>query len=181
MANTKGKIIIGGGLFVILGITSFIIFSHLRKKRILRVIYDQINDEKSETGQQALLNQDEQLLGSNAFDPNFWKKTTAPRPDSNLLMPSKMAREIATGIYKKLSRIGYTVVDSNWTDDEAGIINEFKKLKSKGQVSQVVSAYGNSPLNYGNLADDVTNAIAGTFDDEVYLKQLTTFINNLPN
>ena len=181
MANTKGKIIIGSGIFVILGITSFIIFSHLRKKRILRVIYDQINDVKSEEGQQALLNEDEQLIGSNAFDPNFWKKTTAPRPDSNLLMPSKMAREIATGIYKKLARVGLFASDTKYTDDEAGIITEFKKLKSKGQVSQVVSAYGNSPLNYGNLADDVTYAIAGTFDKEIYLKQLTTFINNLPN
>ena len=181
MANTKGTIIIGSGIFVILGITSFIIFSHLRKKRILRVIYDQINDVKSEEGQQALLNENEQLIGSNAFDPNFWKKTTAPRPDSNLLMPSKMAREIATGINKKLARLSFWSADTNFTDDEEAIISEFKKLKSKGQVSQVASAYGNSPLNYGSLANDVTYAFTGTFDDALFLKQLTTFINNLPN
>lgn len=172
MANTKGKIIIGSGLFVIIGITSFIIFSHLRKKRILRVIYDQINDVKSEAGQQALLNEDEQLTGSNAFDTNFWKKTTAPRPDSNLLMPSKMAREIATNIYNKTTYL---------TDDEEGIISELKKLKSKGQVSQVASAFANSPLNYGDLATYVTDTLTGNFDKDVYMKQLTTFINNLPN
>jgi hypothetical protein len=172
MANTKGKIIIGGGLFVILGITSFIIFSHLRKKRVLREIYDKINDTTSEEGQQALLNEGEKLLGSNAFDPNFWKKTTAPRPDSNLLMPTKMAREIATNIYNKTTYL---------TDDEEGIISELKKLKSKGQVSQVASAFANSPLSYGDLASYVTDTLTGTFDADVYMKQLTTFINNLPN
>lgn len=172
MANTKGKIIIGGGLFVILGITSFIIFSHLRKKRVLREIYDKINDTTSEEGQQALLNEDEKILGSNAFNPNFWKKTTAPRPDSNLLMPSKIAREIATNIYNKTTYL---------TDDEEGIISELKKLKSKGQVSQVASAFANSPLSYGDLASYVTDTLTGTFDSDVYMKQLTTFINNLPN
>jgi len=178
MANTKGKIIIGGGLFVILGITSFIIFSHLRKKRVLREIYDKINDTTSEEGQQALLEEGEKLLGSNAFDPNFWKKTTAPRPDSNLLMPSKMAREIATNIYNLIA-VGSTKLRID--DDEAGILSQFKKLKSKGQVSQVASAYASSPLNYGDLSGHVTEALGGWTDDALYMKQLTTFINNLPN
>ena len=35
MANTKGKIIIASGLVLVAGITSAIIFSHYRKKRIL--------------------------------------------------------------------------------------------------------------------------------------------------
>jgi hypothetical protein len=172
MANTKGKIIIGGGLFVILGITSFIIFSHLRKKRVLRVIYDKINDTTSEEGQQALLNEGEQLLGSSAFDVNFWKKTTAPRPDSNLLMPSKMAREIATNIYNKTTYL---------TDDEEGIISELKKLKSKGQVSQVASAFASSPLSYGDLASYVTDTLTGWTDSPAYIKQVTSYINSLPN
>jgi len=89
MANTKGKIIIASGIIVIAGITSAIIFSHYRKKKILNEIYDAINDTKSETGQQALLNEENQLLGSNAFDPNFHKGKGTVKPDMNLLMPTK--------------------------------------------------------------------------------------------
>ena len=37
-----------------------------------------------------------------------------------------MAREIATGIYKKLARVGLFASDTKYTDDEAGIITEFK-------------------------------------------------------
>ena len=131
MANTKGKIIIASGIVVIAGITSIIIFKHYRKKRILKEIYDIINDTKSEQGQQALLNEESQLLGSDAFDPNFWKRTSGVKPNPNLLMPTKMAREIATRIRKKQYAEG-GLEQSNWGDDEKGIINEFKKLKSKG-------------------------------------------------
>jgi hypothetical protein len=67
------------------------------------------------------------------------------------------------------------------TDDEKGIINEFKKLKSKGQVSQVASAYQNSPLNYGDLGRDTTESLTGWTDDDTYITQLTTYINSLPN
>jgi hypothetical protein len=92
-------------------------------------------------------------------------------------MPTKNAREIATNIYKKQSGL-----DTNrWGDDEKGIINEFKKLKSKGQVSQVASAYQNTPLSYGDLGRDVTEALTGWIDDDTYINQLTTYINSLPN
>jgi hypothetical protein len=171
MANTKGKIIIASGIVLVAGITTAIVFSHLRKKRVLKAIYDKINDTSSEQGQQALLTEENQLLGSNAFDPNFWSKTTGTKPNPNLLMPSKNAREIATKIYNKMGA----------TDDEKGIINEFKKLKSKGQVSQVASAYQNSPLNYGDLGRDVTEALTGWLDDDTYITQLTTYISSLPN
>ena len=89
MANTKGKIIIASGIVVIAGITSIIIFKHYRKKRILKEIYDIINDTKSEQGQQALLNEESQLLGSDAFDPNFWKRTSGVKPNPNLLKASQ--------------------------------------------------------------------------------------------
>ena len=147
MANTKGKIIIASGLVLVAGVTTAIVFSHLRKKRVIKQIYDKINDTTSEQGQQAVLNEENQLLGSNAFDPNFWKKTSGTKPNPNLLMPSKNAREIATKIYNL----------SGVTDDEKGIINEFKKLKSKGQVSQVASAYQNTPQ--GGAKNDYENAI----------------------
>ena len=182
MANTKGKIIIASGIVLVVGITTAVILSHYRKKRILKAIYKNINDTTSEQGQQALLTEENQLLGSNAFDPNFWRKTTGTKPNPNLLMPSKNAREIATKIYDKMRGV---VLDE---DDEKGIINEFKKLKSKGQVSQVASAYQNAPLNYGDLGRDVTEALTGTswirvdlFNDDTYIKQLTTYINSLPN
>jgi hypothetical protein len=172
MANTKGKIIIASGLVLIVGITTAVVVSHYRKKRILKEIYDKINDTSSEAGQQALLNEENQLLGSNAFDPNFWKKTSGTKPNPNLLMPSKMARDIATKIYNSVGSI---------SDDEKAIINQFKKLKSKGQVSQVASAYQNSPLNYGDLGRDVTDALTGWTDDDTYITQLTTYISSLPN
>jgi hypothetical protein len=171
MANTKGKIIIASGIVLVAGITTAIVFSHLRKKRVLKEIYDKINDTSSEQGQQALLTEENQLLGSNAFDPNFWSKTTGTKPNPNLLMPSKNAREIATSIYNEMGV----------NDDEKAIINQFKKLKSKGQVSQVASAYQNSPLNYGDLGLDVTEALTGWTDDDTYITQLTTYISSLPN
>ena len=171
MANTKGKIIIASGLILVVGITTAIVFSHLRKKKFLNKIYDAINDTSSEQGQQALLTEENQLLGSNAFDPNFWRKTSGTKPNPNLLMPTKNAREIATKINNEIGII----------DDEKEIINQFKRLKSKGQVSQVASAYQNTPLSYGDLGRDVTEALTGYFDDETYITQLTTYINSLPN
>ena len=172
MANTKGKIIIVSSLVLITGITTAIVFSHFRKKKFLKKIYDAINDTKTEQGQQALLNEENQLLGSNAFDPNFHKGQGSVKPNVNLLMPTKMAREIATKIYGKYSGV---------TEDEKGIISEFKKLKSKGQVSQVASAYSNIPLSYGELSQDVTDALTGWTDSDTYITQLTSYINNLPN
>jgi len=181
MANTKGKIIIASGIIFVAGITTAIIISHIKKKKILQSIYDKINDTKSEQGQQALLTEENQLLGSNAFDPNFWKKTSGTKPNPNLLMPTKNAREIATRIYYKIGDPISLNPKKREFDDEKGIINEFKKLKSKGQVSQVASAYQNTPLSYGDLGRDVTEALTGWFDDDTYITQLTTYINSLPN
>ena len=172
MANTKGKIIIASVLLLVAGVTTAIIVSHNRKKRILKDIYDKINDTSSEQGQQALFTEENQLLGSNAFDPNFYKKTSGTKPNPNLLMPTKNAREIAT-------QLSYKIGD--FYDDEKGIIKEFKKLRSKGQVSQVASAYANSPLNFGDLSQDVTDALTGLTDSDIYITQLTTYIDSLPN
>jgi hypothetical protein len=172
MANIKGKIIVASGIVIVVGITTAIIVSHYKKKNILKNIYDAINDTTSEQGQQAILTEENQLLGSNAFDPNFWKKTTGTKPNPNLLMPTKIAREIADKIYHSIGSIN---------DDEKGIINQFKRLTSKGQVSQVSSAYQNPPKSYGDLGRDVTEALTGWTDDDSYITQLTTYINSLPN
>ncbi len=176
-SNIKGKIIITGGIILVVGITSVIIASHVRKKRILKRIYDSIGDIETEAGQQALLEETEQLLGSNAFDPNFWQKTSGNKPDSNLLIPTSIARESARRIN---SLIGFSWLQNRWGSDEKKIISEFKKLKSKGQVSQVAFAYANSPLNFGDLSRDTTKALTWWRND-AYIKQLITFINNLPN
>lgn len=175
MANTKGKIIIISGLILVTGITTAIVVSHFRKKRILQIIYEKLNDKTTSEGQQALLNEENQLLGSDAFNPNFYKGLGKIKPDSNLLFPTKIARESADKI-KAL--MGDLVA---WEDDESGIISEFRKFKSKGQISQVASAYANPPKNYGDLGRDVTYALTGYFDDKTYITQLTTFINSLPN
>ena len=45
MANTKGKIIIISGLILVTGITTAIVVSHFRKKRILKIIYEKLNDK----------------------------------------------------------------------------------------------------------------------------------------
>ena len=172
MANTKGKIIIASGLILVTGITTAIVISHFRKKRILQTIYEKLNDKTSSEGQQALLNEENQLIGSDAFNPTFWEGKGKVKPDANLLIPTKMAREIATSIYNMTTYL---------TDDEEGIINQIKKLKSKGQVSQVAMAFGSSPLYYGDLGNYVTNTLTGYTDKPEYIKQVTTYINNLPN
>lgn len=175
MANTKGKIIIVSGIILVAGITTAIVISHFRKKRILQTIYDKLNDKTTSEGQQALLNEKNQLLGSDAFNPNFYKGLGKIKPNANLLFPTKIARESADKIK---SLMGDLVA---WEDDEAGIISEFRKFVSKGQISQVASAYANPPKNYGDLGRDVTDALTGFFDDKTYITQLTTFINSLPN
>lgn len=171
MANIKGKIIILSGLVLLTSITTAIVFSHLRKKKFLKKIFDAINDITSEEGQQALLTEDNQLLGSYAFNPNFKDKLEGIRPNPDLLMPTRLARESATRIDKLMG----------FTDDEKGILSEFKKLKSKGQVSQVAAAYQNEPFNYGDLGRNVTDALTGVFDDDTYITELTRYINSLPN
>lgn len=173
MANTKGKIIIGTALVVVGGVTAWYIYRNIRRRRILNDIYEQVRDTRTAEGQQALFQEEEKIKGSYAFDQNFWQGKRKAKPDPKYLqsMSSQIARDIARNIYAK---------QSSFNDDETGIISEFKKLQSQGQVSMVAFAYANSPLNYGNLADDVIYALTGVADNESYIKELNTFIDNLP-
>ena len=51
MANTKGKIIIGGVLTVIVGLTTMLIVKGVKRKKIIKRIYDDLNNvEKTEEG-----------------------------------------------------------------------------------------------------------------------------------
>jgi hypothetical protein len=65
--NIKGRIIIGSALFVVVGVTSYILFSGLRKRRILKDIYESIRDTQSSEGQMALFSEEEQIKGTNAY------------------------------------------------------------------------------------------------------------------
>ena len=171
--NTKGKIIIGSGIVLVLGITAWIVGSGIRKRRILNDIYSKIRDTTSSEGSQALLSEDDQIKGSYAFDPSFWSKTTGTKPNYNLLsqMTFQTARAIATKIHD---------YQSAFNDNEAGILGEIKKLKSQGQISMVAYAYSSHPLSYGSLADDVVYALTGVADSNSYIKQLNSFVASLP-
>lgn len=178
MANTKGKIIIGTVLVAITGVTAWYIYRNLRRKRILNDIYEKIKDTKSAEGQQALFSEQDKIKGSYAFDPNFWRGKGKDKPNPKYFdnFSATIARDIARNIRKKMAGLS----TNNWTDDEAGIISEIKKLQSQGQVSMVAYAYSNAPLNYGNLADDVVYALTGITDSSNYIKEMNTFIDNLP-
>jgi len=94
--NIKGKIIIGVTLAFVGGTTIWLIVNRLRKRRIMNDIMGQLKDATSEEGQQAILQEENQIKGSNAFDTTFWKKTTgSPLPNANLLMRPMDAREMA--------------------------------------------------------------------------------------
>ena len=113
MANIKGKIIIVSGIILIAGISTAIIIPHFRKKRILKLIYEKLNDTTSEQGQLDILNEENQLLGSNAFDPKFWKYGKGKvQPNASLLMPTQLAREIAKNIHSAIADRW------RWEDDE---------------------------------------------------------------
>ena len=170
--NTKAKIIIGTSILVIGGTTSYIIYRSIRKKRIAEEIYKKLDDTASESGAAANLSEDDKHKANFGFDPNFWKEGSGGvMPNANLLMIPQKAREIATEIN---SNIGVY-------DDEDAILSEIKKLKSKGQLSQVTHAYSSGALNYGDLASDLKDALEGGFFEDDRLKELNSFINNLPN
>ena len=172
-ANTKGKIIIGSALFVVVGVTAWIITSSIRKRRIWKDISAKLGDISLE-GQIGNVSSEEIHKYKLALDPNFWKRTQgSPLPSK--LMPDKRAREIATNI-KKL--IGDYVA---WADDEEGIINEIKKIQTQGQFSQVAYAYSNPPLNYGDLGVALENSLKpyGT-DRKDWLPELNRLIDSMP-
>jgi hypothetical protein len=182
MANTKGKIIIGTALAGVVGVTAYIIFSGLRKRRILNDIYETLQDVTSAEGQQALYSEDEKIKGSYGFDPNFWRGKSAKKPDPKYLnqMSSTIAREIAKKIYYHIGKWDFSDPKAYVDDDEVGIISEIKKLSSQGQLSMVAFAYANAPLNYGNLADDIVDALTGWTDKDSYIVDLNRYVDSLP-
>ncbi len=177
-ANVKGKIIIGTGLTIIVGGLSYLIYSAIRRKNISDRIYKNLNDTSGE-GFQNVLEEKNQIKGSLAFNPNFWKGEGTIKPDPKYFnnFNSAKAREIAKNIYDAQANFW---AQGGWTDDEAKIVAEIRKLQSQGQASLVAYAYENSPLNYGNLSNDIVSATTGWMDDPIYIQQINNHINNLP-
>lgn len=171
--NTKGRIIIGASAVIVVSLTAYLIFSGVRKRRILRDIYDQLTDVKSAKGKMAQFRTEEKIKGTWAFNPQFWQGKLEAKPNATLLnqFSTTKARDVARAIN---SAIGYV------SEDESQILAQVKKLKSQGQVSLVAYVYENTPLNYGSLADNVINALTGYADGEDMIKQLNNYVINLP-
>lgn len=171
--NIKGKIVIGVGSTILVGGLAYLIISSVRKKNIRDRIYKSLNDTSGE-GFQNVLDEKNQILGSLAFDPNFWKGEGNIKPDPSYFenFSTSQARQVARNIKDAMGR---------FVDDEAAIVAEIRKLKSKGQVSLVAYVYQNAPLSFGSLVNDVVSATTGWFDSPIYIQQINNHINNLPN
>jgi hypothetical protein len=172
-SNLKGRIIIGTSAVIVVSVASYLIFSGIRKRRILKDIYDDLRDFKSAKGKQALLSEQNQVKGTWAFNPQFWEGKLEAKPNIALrdALTPKDAREIATNIY---NAVGY------FYDDESKLLAEVRKLKSQGQVSLVAYVFENAPLSYGSMSDYIISALTGWTDGEDLIKELNTYVNSLP-
>lgn len=169
MANTKGKIIIGGAIALTGFVIGRMIYKGIRRKKISTGIFNQLNDTSlAGVGQNVGANEAHKY--SLAFDPDFWKKNKGNPLPTQLITDSK-ARQIATEIHEN---IGYT------NDDEDAILSAIKKAKTQGQLSKVTYVYENAPFKYGNLASDLQSALSGGVIVEDRLKELNNYINSLP-
>jgi len=178
MANTKAKILIGVGIATFVGVATFLVFNHFKKKRIMRDIYAKLLDTTSQESQQAQLSTFEKIKGTDALNPNFWNSGKA---DTEKLLTGKMAREFADKIrssYNTAYRT--TILGYTFWDTDTPIYLTLKKLKTRGQVSQVAYAYANPPQNFGDLASDINDVYSGWSDGESQYKQVLNYLNNLP-
>jgi hypothetical protein len=178
MANTKAKIFIGVGIATFVGVGTFLIFNHFKKKRIMRDIYAKLLDTTSQESQQAQLSTFQKIKGTDALNPKFWQSGKA---DTAKLLTGKMAREFADKIRNSYNTAYYsTVFGYTFWDTDTEIFKTLKKLKTRGQVSQVAYAYANPPKDYGDLATDINDIYSGWADGESQYKQVLNYLNNLP-
>lgn len=180
MANTKAKIIMGVGITAIAGITTYIVYSAIRKKKIKKKIYETLNDTTSVSGQQGALDSDDMHKANLGFDPLFWRDgKNGILPDTNKLFRSQDARNKAKEIYDSIHK-------NDWlglSEDEGKLMRVIKGLKSQGQLSQVTYAYANAKIDRpnGDLAEDVKTALKGTwYGSKNYLTELNRIITALP-
>ena len=171
MANTKGKIIIGGVLTVLVGLTTMIIVKGVRRKKIIKRIYSNLNNEaNTEEGKKAELSDDLKHTADVGFSTTFWKKGKDGVMPTKL-MPSMYARDIAKKIYNNISW---------YNDDESKILSALKEAKTKGQLSQVAYQYSVHPLSYGDMGQDIKDALEGGMFTDDKLKPLNTWLAGLP-
>ena len=169
MANTKAKIFIGVGIATFVGVGTFLIFNHFKKKRIMRDIYEKLLDTTSQESQQAQLSSSQKLKGTDALNANFWQSGKA---DTNKLLTGSQARTLADEMNRVLTW------SFDWQDDKVFAV--LKKMKTRGQVSQVAFAYANPPKSYGDLSEDLNTALTGWLDSDSFYKQVLNYLNNLP-
>lgn len=175
--TAKGKkIVLISGIVLTVALASYFVYSGVRKRKVLKKIYEKLNDTTSGEGSQSLYSEKEQIKGSNAFDPNFWQKTSGTKPNASYFdnFSTTQARTIADSLKSKMANLW------DYSDDESGIISDIKKLKSQGQVSLVSYVYSNPPKNYGNLSNDIVDALTGYTDSSSYIKEMNNYINSLP-
>jgi hypothetical protein len=168
MANTKAKIFIGLGIATFVGVGTFLVFNHFKKKRIMRDIYSKLLDTTSQESQQAQLGKSDKLKGTDALNPAFWQSGKA---DVNKLITGAKARELADELNDWIGKFG---------TGNASVMPIIRKIKTRGQGSQVAYAYANPPKSYGDLANDLNDELTGIFDSEASYKQVLNYLNNLP-
>ena len=168
MANTKAKIFIGVGIATFVGIGTYLVFNHFKKKRIMRDIYSKLLDTSSQESQQAQLSKSDKLKGTDALNPSFWQSGKA---DVNKLITGAKARELADELNDWIDKLG---------TGNASVMPILRKIKTRGQGSQVAYAYANPPKSYGDLANDLNDELTGIFDGEASYKQVLNYLNNLP-
>jgi hypothetical protein len=118
------------------------------------------------------------LLGTDALNPNFWKSGKA---DTNKLLTSAKARQFADQLHSDYTKASNTTVFGySFWDTDTDIFKHLKKLRTRGQVSQVAYVYSNPPKDYGDLANDINDIYSGWADSESQYKRVLNYLNNLP-
>lgn len=177
MTKRQKVITVVVGSVIIATVVSSIIASALKKRKTIKKIYAKLDEIGTSESVGAVLDRTEKHKANLGFDPNFWKRTSGtPLPNPKLLLTSMEAREMARGIKKAMS--------ADWfgaTEDEDKIMSVIRSIPSQGVLSQVTDAYQSSPLNYGNLAEDVRIALEGSwYGSKDYLDELNAVITNKP-
>lgn len=169
----KKALAIGIGV-VVVGVTAYYVSQAIRKRRILKRIYT--NLDKTGFGSEAAnLEREEQHKASFAFNPTFHQGTIAGAPPATFrdAFGYPQARDIARAVYDATGNV--------FTNDGAAVMAAIRQAKTQGELSAVSYVYENSPLNFGNLADDVGSSLEGAWHGRKdRINELNSYINSLP-
>jgi len=175
--SRRDKIIIG---FAIIGVTlTYLVINRAIKVRLLNKINQAIDNNVGLTGSA------DDVVDSNAFDPNFYK-TVPDKYSSRLLKP--------TAVIKYAQRFK----DSHDGDGDEEFITILNELDSKAQVSQVSEVmqkkYGKSLRDYFAEIITITNSLTtsinifgweigggGFVEVDEFLARVDSMVKSLPN